>query len=300
MGVGEQALNCLLRGICAVACLCWMLEYATASSDESTVGSSSRAVREQAIAALPFDQLNPQVAQQIQNVVRGASVFRRLPVTSIECDPDLYLFLVRYPEVIVDIWRVMGISNMQAQRTGTYTLSANDGSGTHSNVDLVYGTPNVHVYYADGGYNGPRILNPIRAKAVIVMRSEYVMGANGIPVATSQLDVFLDIENAAADWIARTVYPLFANTADHNFVESLRFVEKLARTTVENGPGVQGLSRKLVNVHPEVRARFSQIAGLVYERYGYAGKTQAPPQVQQSHYRVSPSSSPARSYPAGR
>lgn len=291
---------CLWRRICALSFVILLASASAAVADELAAGTSSRAVRDRAIESIPFDQLNPQVARQVRSVVEGASVFRRLPVTSIEADPDLYLFLVRYPEVIVDIWRMMGISNMKAQRTGQYTLAANDGSGTHSNVDLVYGTPNVHVYFADGGYNGPRILKSIRAKAVIVLRTEYATEADGMPVATSQLDVFLDIENAAADWIARTVYPLFANTADHNFVESLRFVEKLAQTTVENGPGVQGMSRKLVNVHPEVRARFSQIAGVVYERYGYGGNSSATSPVQPSHYRGSPPSASTTAYPPKR
>ena len=240
--------------------------------------------RQQALAAIPFDQLNPQTAQKIRAVVQGASVYRRLPVTEIQSDPDLYLFLVRYPEVVCDIWRMMGVSTMTAKRTGQYTLSANDGSGTTSEVDLVYGTPNLHIYACDGDYNGPRIFKPIKAKCVIVLRSEYVRGPDGLPTSTSCLDVFLDIENAAADWIAKTIHPLFGSTADHNFVESLKFVEKLSRTTIENGPGVQGMSRKLVNVHPEVRARFSQIAGIVFERYSGNDSPTAASAIRQSNY----------------
>lgn len=286
MSLGGGPLSCLRLTMMAVACIGFALVASPLRADDSAGGSSSRTTRQQAIAAIPFDQLNPQTAKSIREVVQGASVFRRLPVTAIQSDPDLYLFLVRYPEVVVDIWRMMGVSNMTAQRTGQYTLSANDGSGTTSTIDLVYGTPKVHVYFADGGYNGPRILKPIRAKSVIILHSAYERGPDGMPVATSQLDVFLDIENAAADWIARTVSPLFANTADHNFVESLKFVEKLSNTTIENGPGVQGMSKKLVNVHPEVRARFSQIAGIVYERYLYAQPIETSHTIRQSNYQL--------------
>ncbi len=295
--LGGGALSCLRLILLAVACIWFALGENRVRADEPGLGSSSRAARQQAIALIPFDQLNPQTAKGIRDVVQGASVFRRLPVTAIQTDPDLYLFLVRYPEVVVDIWRMMGVSNMTAKRTGQYTLSANDGSGTTSTIDLVYGTPTLHVYYADGGYNGPRILKPIQAKSVIVLQSEYTRGPDGAPVATSRLDVFLDIENAAADWIARTVHPLFASTADHNFVESLKFVEKLSKTTMENGPGVQGMSRKLTTVHPEVRARFSQIAGIVYERYTFPEVAPTPQTVRQSNYQLNRESPSGRSPP---
>jgi hypothetical protein len=271
----------------AVASIWFALGPPSLRADETAPGSSAWSVRQQAISSIPFDQLEPASADKIRTVIEGASVFRRLPVTEIQSDPDLYLFLVRYPEVVADIWRLMGVSNISAQRTGQFTLAANDGTGTTCNVDLVYGTPNVHIYYADGGYSGPRLLRPIRAKCVMVMRSDYSVGQDGLPIATSQLDVYLDIENAAADWIARTIHPLFASTADHNFVESLQFLEKLSKTTMENGPGVQGMSRKLTHVHPEVRARFSQIAGIVHERYAPAQQPPAQassPAVRQSNY----------------
>ncbi len=53
---------------------------------------------------------------------------------------------------------------------------------------------------------------------------------------------------------------------------------------MENGPGVQGMTKKLTNVHPEVRARFSQIAGVVFERYSPAEPIAAPNSIRQSNY----------------
>jgi hypothetical protein len=263
--------------------------------DDESQGTSSRAARQQAVAAIPFDQLNPQTARAIRAVTQGAGVYRRLPVTPIQTDPDLYLFLVRYPEVVIDIWRLMGVSNMTAKRTGQFTLDANDGAGTTSQVDLVYGTPNLHVYLAEGAYSGPRILRPIQAKCVVLLRSDYRHGSDGLPIASSCVDVFVDIENATADWIAKTIHPLFGSTADHNFVESMRFVEKLSKTTMENGPGVQGMSRKLVNVHPEVRARFAQIAGIVWERHGDGPAPAGPRSPTQQSQSIQPAANRAAS-----
>jgi hypothetical protein len=262
------------------------LVASTLRADDTDSGTTSRAARQQAIAAIPFDQLNPQTSQLIRQLVQNASVFRRLPITTIQSDPDVYLFLVRYPEVVVDTWRLMGISNMTAQRTGQYTLSGNDGAGTTCSVDLVYGTPNLHVFLVNGSYSGPRLLKSITGKCVVVLQSAYQRGSDGLPQATSCMDVFLVVDNVAADWAARTLHPMFGGVADHNFVESLGFLEKMSRTTVENGPGIQGMSNKLTGVHPEVRARFSHIAGIVSERYGMSEASPQMRVVRPSHYQI--------------
>ena len=47
------------------------------------------------------------------SVLSNVSVFRRLPTKVMDCDPDMYLFLVRHPDVVVDIWELMKLSRMQ-------------------------------------------------------------------------------------------------------------------------------------------------------------------------------------------
>jgi hypothetical protein len=233
---------------------------------EFIAGTSGRSARTEAIQAIPLDQLSPAARQKTQRILQSAAIYRRMPVTTIHCDPDLYLFAVRYPEIIVDIWRLMGVSTMTLNRTGNFSMACNDGAGTVSNVELVYGTPTTQVFLANGRYTGNRLMKQLDGACVILLRTEYSRSAQGLPLATSTLDVFVDIENNSAEWVARIVSPLFGGTADRNFVESLTFLERLSQTAAENGPGVVGMARRLTNVHPQVRGRFAQIAEVVYER----------------------------------
>ena len=55
---------------------------------------------------------------------------------------------------MVGIWDLMGITNVHIDRTGPYQLEARDGSGTTCRIDLVYGDPNVHIFVANGSYDG--------------------------------------------------------------------------------------------------------------------------------------------------
>src|SRR5436190_23442273 len=66
--------------------------------------TNSPAAKREAIAAIPFDKLEANMRRKVSAVVTNPSIYRRLPVQVTDCDPDLYLFLVRHPEVVVNIW----------------------------------------------------------------------------------------------------------------------------------------------------------------------------------------------------
>lgn len=232
-----------------------------------STGISTTAARRAAAASIPLDAIAPEHRHEVINVVREAGVYRRLPITTIECDPDMYLFLVRYPEVIVNTWQLMGITRMSADRVGQFTLRASDAAGTSADIELIYGSNNLNIYYGEGVYEGPALVRRATGQCLVILKTDYHRSNTGEPLATSQLDVFLNIDNMAANVIAKTVMPIVGSTADHNFVETLRFVETLNATTVRNGPGVQGMAQRLTSTRPEVRQRFGQVAQLVSERY---------------------------------
>ncbi len=236
-----------------------------ANADQLTQGTSSSQIKSQAIRAIPFDRINNQGRTKISDVVNKPSVYRRLPVTSINCDADYYKFLVRYPEVIVNIWQLMGVTKMTTDRTGPYSIATNDGAGTISELELVYGTDNLHVFYGTGTYEGPVLKRKLKGKCVLVLHSKGGKDTTGKSAVTSQLDVFLKIDNATAGLIAKSITPIVGSTADHNFVESLKFVERLNETTEKNGPGVQKMGSRL-DISSEVRSQFNEVVDLVFER----------------------------------
>ncbi|MEM7456819.1 MAG: hypothetical protein AAF456_20920 [Planctomycetota bacterium] len=253
----------------AIAAACLLLTTANAQAlEEVAPGTSSRSARQEALAAIPYQQINEAALARINPILDRPSIYRRLPVTSINIDPDYFVFLARYPEVIVNIWKIMGITQMTASRTGPFSLSTNDGAGTLSDIELIYGNRNTHIFYGTGSYTGPVFRRELSGQAVIVLQTRHETGADGKPVATSQLDVFLKIDNATAGVVARTVAPIVGSTADHNFVESLKFVQRLNETTINNGPGVQQMAGRLTDISADVRGQFIQVAGDVFTRAG--------------------------------
>lgn len=234
---------------------------------EGSVGTADPAAKRDALRAIPYDRLRPEVGRQIHAVVSQPTVYRRLPITSIDCDPDLFVFLIRNPEVVVNIWEVMGVTQIDLQRTDRYRFTAHDGMGTVSNVDLAYGTPNTHVYFGRGVYEGSLLKAKVFGQCVMLLRSAYFHGPDGRPKVRNVLDVFLKLDSAAVDLVARTCQPLFVKAADTNFVETASFLTKLSRTAELNPIGVVDLAGKLSDVQPQVRSEFADLARHVSDQH---------------------------------
>ncbi len=230
-------------------------------------GDTPVSKRQEAITAIPMSRLTPAAQQRITAVTSRTTLYRHLSQQTIECDADLFLFIVRNPEVLVGIWDLMEITQIQTQRLDTYQLRAVDGSGTDCTVDLVYGDAAVHVYVADGFYEGKLVANPINGKGVFVLRSTYRTDALGNTVVEGTLDCFIQIEQIAADLILRTFGPLIGRTADGNFAETARFIDQLGTNARRNPSGLEELARRLPQVSEPTRQRFAAAVRQAAERY---------------------------------
>ncbi len=238
----------------------------TAQGQTRTQRALDQQSRRDAIEAIPFDQLDEQAHAKLWSVVSRPSLYRQMPAAVIPADPELYVFLVRHPEVIVNMWDLMGITKVTINRNADYVFDASDGAGTDSRVELIYGDQNLHVMYADGTYEGPLLKNEIRGRCVLVLRSEYSQDREKNTFVTSRLDVFLQIDNVGAELIARTLHPLVGSTADQNFVESVKFVGQVTQAAETRPQRLQQLSQRLTKVNAPVRQQFQAVAALANQR----------------------------------
>lgn len=223
-------------------------------------GSSSRESRQRALQSVPLASLTPQAVAKLRPVLDNPTIFRRMPMQSIACDADMFTFAVRYPEVLVEIWQLMGMTKVTTERTGPFSFRGDDGTGTTCRCELVFGSEKLHVYYTQGDYEGGIINRKLDGRCVCVIHSQQALGENGQPVVSATMDVFLKLDNVGADLIAKTISPLVVKTADYNCMESLRFISQLSTTAQRNPEAIEQLAAKLDGLHPDVRNRFIQVA----------------------------------------
>jgi hypothetical protein len=243
-----------------------------ASPNQAT---SSRSARDEAISSLPFDKLPGDVRDKVQSTIASTTLYRRLPVQVSPCDPDMYLFLVRHPEVVVNIWEIMQVSNVAIRRTGPDKFRATDNMGTACDIRICYSDHETQVIYAEGAYSGPMFKQPIRARCVLLLKSGYLQETDGRYFVTSRMDTFIQIEHAGLEVLAKTLQMLIHRSADYNFIETASFLSNVSQTAEANPTGMQRLAAKLTNVQPDVRTRFAEISLEVGEKARQRLSTQA-------------------------
>lgn len=225
--------------------------------------TTSRAARDEAIQAIPFEHLANPERGGVQQVVQNTSIYRRMPTQVIDCDPHLYGFLLEHPEVIVGIWDAMGISNVSLKRTGETTFRAADGEGTLGDIKVAYASHDKYLLYANGSYDGPLFQRPVRAQCVLLLRSGAIRETNGRHYITCRLDTFIHLQRVGVELLAKTIQPLIGRSADSNFTETMAFVASLSRAAEYNPRGVERIAGQLTGVAPLVRDDFLRVAGQV-------------------------------------
>ncbi len=236
------------------------------AQEDPSKPSSSRAARDSAVQSIPLGKLTAEGKAKAAWVLANSGVFRRLPIRVVQCDPDLYLFLVQHPDVVVNIWEVLGVSHLTMQQTGRGTYCVTDDIGTTGTLEVLHQSHDTHVVYIDGTYTGPIFGRSIRARGLMVLKTGYVRETDGHYYVTSRLDAFLNIEPGGIEFLTKTFLPAVGKVADNNFLQTAGFLGSISRTAEVNSRGVQRLAARLSKVQPDVRLQFAQLADQVARR----------------------------------
>jgi hypothetical protein len=262
---------------------------AVAAAAEALQATASPAARQNAIQSLPMEKLNQAARAKVSAVLSNVTVFRRLPIRMIGCDPDLYLFLVRHPDVLINIWEVLGISQIQIRQIGPDNYRIVEGEGTSASMEILYRAEDTHLVYGQWSYSGTLLPKPIRGRCLAMLKSGFVREADGRSYVSSRLDAFLSVEPGGAELLTKTLHPLVIKNADANFIQTLAFAGSLSRTAEVNTRGMLRLAGRLSHVAPETREQFGEVVSVVADRWAsllaqrpdeatlMAGRVDAPP-----------------------
>jgi hypothetical protein len=254
--------------VAAAAIFAGLAPALNAAESTAAKADTSRAAREEAIRAIPTNKLSRESRSKVSYVLKKTSLYRRLPTQSIACDADLYAFLLNHPEIVVNIWQTMGITRMTMQPGDDGAYQVSDGEGTKGRMEYLYQSPELSVMYSEGTYDGRLYPRTVRGRCLMVLRTSYQRDSSGAPIVTSRLDTFLAVENLGVEIIAKTFQPVIGNAADHNFIETARFVATLSKTAESNPDGMVRLANRLKRLDPQTRERFAELVAAVPRKRG--------------------------------
>jgi len=227
-------------------------------------GSSSRDLRRQAAAHVPLDRMPAAHRQLAEKTLQTATLYRRLPVAAIECEPAFLEFVLTKPECLVDVWRVLDISRLSLDPTGPGHWRLADGYGTVGAVRLLHQERErrggLLVFHGRGGYTGPLATRPLTGSCLIVVRHTSAP-AGGCPRQLVQIDAFLDVDGLGLEIVAKMLQPLIVYSAASNLHEISIFMSQFAAAAERNPAGVARLTQRLSQTAPEDRRALADAVG---------------------------------------
>ncbi|MCE9606527.1 MAG: hypothetical protein K8U03_16670 [Planctomycetia bacterium] len=249
----------------ALACAFVPVAYERSSAAEPAPSHGShRELEQDALRTLPVAKLTPQGKSLTDKVLKNVTVFRRLPHSVIECDPEMFTFLVDHPDMVINMWEVMGVSKVSMKKIGPASYHLDDGQGTTGDIHYLYRSASQHLVYCEGTYVGTLVPRAIKGRCLLSMRSAHVRDADDHDVIQCRLDSFVQLDNIGIEIFAKTFQNMIGTIADHNFRETTGFASTVSRAA-ESGPeGLQRISDKCERVSPQTKQQFVSITDRIY------------------------------------
>ena len=234
--------------------------------------TTSHRARREAVSAIALDALSESEAGAVQYVLDNTSIYRRLPTHVVDCDPEMFTYLVRHPEVLVEIWRELGISRVQLEQVAGGSYRADDGVGTTGQFRVLDEhfnrlAQNRFLVYSEGTYQGKFFRKmPVTARCVLLLRTGSTVETNGRTYVTARIDSFVNIDRLSVEMVAKTVHPWLGKTADHNFRETMKFISSFSRTAERYPNGVERLVQRLTSLRSDTRSELIQLCYATSQR----------------------------------
>jgi hypothetical protein len=237
---------------------------------------SSPTLRQDALRMLPLAKLTPQGRNIAQGILNDTTIFRRLPTQQFECDPDMYTFLLEYPELVINMWEVMGVTKVRLTKIGPTSWNLDDGAGTTGKIHVLYRSPSQHVVYAEGTYIGSMVPRPIRGRTIVTIRHAQSRTTDGRTMMQCKLDSFVQLDNFGVEIIAKTFHAALGNIADHNLKEITGFVSSVHQAAETAPENLERITVRCNRIPDQTKHDFLTIADRVYEQ-AMGREAMAPP-----------------------
>lgn len=227
-------------------------------------GNSSKAVRKQAIAELPLNQISPEARQKSQALVKKLGMFRRLPTITFECDPQVYQYFLKNPDVAVSSWRAMEISQFQLNEIDPTHYKADAGDGSVGSVELYLQTPSETLIYCDGAFKSPLLPKPIVARSLMRVQTTFAKDRDGRIIGTHSGDVFVEFPSQTVDAIAKVIAPVSYGIADRNFKQMTLYVHLMSHAMAKRPDWIEVIGNKMEGIPEQKRLEFLETGARTY------------------------------------
>ncbi|MFN9367336.1 MAG: hypothetical protein ACK6CT_01010 [Planctomycetia bacterium] len=214
---------------------------------------------------IPAARMSADVRDTVSRAVRSATIHRSLPAAAVSADAEFLDFAVSRPEVMVDLWRSLGISKLSLDPVAPGRWRLADGYGTTGTVELLHrertATGGMCVFMARGGYTGSLSPRDLTGSCLVVVRYDAIgPDQEGRERQGVEIDAFLDVDGLGLEIVTRTLQPLIMRSAAANVREICLFVSHLTAAAARNPAALARLTDRMQQTAPQDRQAFAALA----------------------------------------
>ncbi|GHT42516.1 hypothetical protein FACS189443_5610 [Planctomycetales bacterium] len=213
----------------------------------------------ESLKKLPWDEISAVDKLKIKRIVSKSPVFRKMPKQTIYADPEMYLFLLEHPDIVVSFWQHFGATQMKLKEKSKGKYYLEETAGTKANIEVLYQSPALCVAYAKGEYRGPFFARPCSGEVLLILRSKAVRDIGNEPMLECELDSFVAIDNFGADMLAKLFFQSLGKIADDNFEQTVMFVSQVSRAAQRNPEGVKETAGQIKTIRQDVLGDFCDV-----------------------------------------
>jgi hypothetical protein len=215
---------------------------------------------------VPWNALDERSKKLIREVMDGRTFVRQMPQQVGYCDPEMYDFMISHPDVVIELWELLGVTNLSLKETGPNKYVLKEGTTSTSQVEVLYRSDSLCIVYALGEYEAPVLRRKIKGDVVIFLKSRYGQDKENRLVVQSDLDAYVRIHNPGAEMLAKMLIPVVGKIADSNFEQAVGFIMNVSEAAQEDFESLVAYARRMKNVRPEVAQEFAFVAESVFDR----------------------------------
>lgn len=219
--------------------------------------------------AIPWSSLDERSKRLIREVIDNKTFLRHLPRQVGYCDPEMYDFMISHPDVVVELWELLGVTQISLKETGPNKYLLKEGTATSSQVEVLYKSESLCIVYGSGEYEatlGPLVRRKINGDVILILKSRYGWDKENRPIVQSDLDAYVRIHNPGAEMLAKILLPVVGKIADSNFEQTVGFVMNISDAAQEDFDPLLEFAQRMDNVRPEVAEEFALVAEATFDR----------------------------------
>lgn len=222
-------------------------------------GTSDQRALQSAASRIPYPKMSVRSRERVAKIVQNLSQYRRMPSLQYEVNPDMYLYLMRHPDVAVSTWRVMGISQLQMFQKDTFEFAASAIDGSEGIADVVWRDHHQCLFIAEGHYNSPLLPTSINASALVWLQFRFVKTEDGRTLVNQQVETFIHFPSAAIETIARMASRITNTILDRNVFEVSLYARMMSQATEKDPAWLAEVAARMEGVDA---ARRTELAAL--------------------------------------